>query len=67
MLLDRNKLERALRHEKAAAFQRKLGAEDRGEQRAATFEAGRVAGLRVALAIVEQESESLVTEVAKSA
>lgn len=53
MSIDLAKLERALRGEKATAHQLKLAAQDRGEQRAATFEAGRVAGLNIALRMLE--------------
>jgi hypothetical protein len=53
MSIDLVKLEREMRDEKATAHQLKLAAQDRGEQRAATFEAGRVAGLALALRLLE--------------
>lgn len=47
-------LERELHEAKAEAQQMKLAALDRAEHRAATFEAGRVAGLAVALEALRQ-------------
>lgn len=67
MMVDSQRLERLLREEKAAAFQRRQNADDRGAARQSTFEAGRVAGLRVALAILEQEAAAVVPQVARSA
>lgn len=61
-------LERELREAKAEAHQLKLAAEDRGEQRAATFEAGRVAGLAVALEMLRLERErARYQQIARSA
>lgn len=54
--MDAQAMERELREAKAEAHQLKLAAEDRGQARAATFEAGRVAGLAVALRILELEA-----------
>lgn len=56
MLVESTTLELQLRDAKAEAHQMKLNAQDREEQRAATFEAGRVAGLAVALRLLELEA-----------
>lgn len=63
MTVDTVRLERDIREEKATAHQLKLAAQDRGESRAATFEAGRVAGLAIALRLLEvAESEQAWAE-----
>ena len=70
MEIDTTQLERQLREAKAEAHQAKLAAEDRGAQRARTFEAGRVAGLAVALEMLRLETERVrfsTTEMARSA
>ena len=59
-MVDSNRLSRALRDEKANAFQARRAAEDREEQRAATFEAGRVAGLALALKVLDELTEAPV-------
>lgn len=69
MEIDATQLERTLRDAKAEAHQAKLMAEDRGAARARTFEAGRVAGLAVALEALRLEAERVrvSTQMAKSA
>lgn len=66
-MIDDRSLERELREAKAEAHQMKLGAEDRAEQRAATYETGRVAGLALALRLLELEREKLSYAQARSA
>lgn len=61
------KLEQDIREEKATAHQLKLAAQDRGESRAATFEAGRVAGLAIALRLLEVAASEEAWVEAKSA
>jgi len=63
-MIDETSLERELREAKAEAHQLKLGAQDREEQRAATYEAGRVAGLAVALRLLELERDKQTYDVA---
>jgi hypothetical protein len=57
MIIDTTQLERQLREAKADAHQAKLQAEDRGADRARIFEAGRVAGLAIALETLRLENE----------
>lgn len=66
-MIDAIKLERDFREEKATAHQLKLAALDRGAQRAATYEAGRVAGLAVALRLLELADSEQTWAEARSA
>jgi hypothetical protein len=56
-LIDADRLERALREEKIEAHQNREQARERGADRAGTYEAGRHAGLTLALHLLRQEAE----------
>lgn len=58
--VDSEKLRRAIREEKAAAFQARQNYDDGGKVRASTFEAGRVAGLALALKLLDELAEAPV-------
>jgi hypothetical protein len=67
MLIDANKLERTLREAKAEAHQAREAANDRGEHRASTYEAGRVAGLAIALEALRLQEAREQFETVKAA
>jgi hypothetical protein len=66
-LVDAATLERTLRDAKAEAFQARQSAADRGESRASTYEAGRVAGLAIALEALRLQDARTQYELAATA
>lgn len=66
-LIDADRLERLLREERVSAHQNREDSRDRGADRAATYEAGRHAGLTVALHLLRQEAEAQAATMARSA
>lgn len=67
MLVDADRLERLLREERITAHQNREDSRSRGADRAATYEAGRHAGLTVALHLLRQEAEAQTFVQARSA